>query len=107
MVDLLPGELVVAQLLLPGEQPERRRRHGGEPGARLEAERAVAAKRAFRQDDVGLEAHGAAVAAATIGLLHDLRSCSGCGFQGELWRWGSERDPHRPPADGAPAALEH
>src|SRR4051812_42011543 len=64
VVDALAPELVVAEVVFAGEQPEVRRGHGREPPARLEADRAVAFEGALSEVHVRLESHGAAMAAA-------------------------------------------
>src|SRR5687768_14666428 len=71
VMDHFSAELVVDERLLAGKQAEVARRDTRQPGARLEADRAVAFEGALREVEIGLEAHRAAVAAAVIGLLHE------------------------------------
>jgi hypothetical protein len=68
---------VLREFFLPGQQPERIGFDGGGPEAGLGADGTVAAQRAQAQVDVGFESHGAAVAAAGIGLFHVLGAWQG------------------------------
>src|SRR5688572_28603890 len=73
VTDGFRAEPVFRQIGFAGDQAETIALDRREPVPPLGADRAVALHRAFRQVHVGLETHGAAVAASPIGLLH------GCG----------------------------
>src|SRR3954470_1719315 len=70
VMDPLLAELVVAQLVLAAEHAHVALRHECEPGARLQANGAVAAECAFLEIRVGLEAHRLAMATTAVGFLH-------------------------------------
>lgn len=70
MVTLEGGELVVAEIVLAGQQTERIGLHRDVPGPLLRAHGAVAPPRALVEVDVRLEADTAAMTRAVIGRLH-------------------------------------
>src|SRR5712671_2220119 len=69
-VDAFAAEPIVVECPLTGEQPESVRRDDRAPRARLGANRAVALPRSSRQIEIRLEADGATVTAAKVGLQH-------------------------------------
>jgi hypothetical protein len=74
VMDRFAAEQVLRQLGLAGDEAEVAGLDRRQPVAALGAHRAVALDRALREVDVGFEAHGSAVAASLVGLLHG--SCS-------------------------------
>src|SRR6266851_3302932 len=70
MADAPAAEPILREKVLAAEQPEGVRHRDDLPETRFRADRAVASAGFLREVDIGLEANGAAVAAAGIGLPH-------------------------------------
>src|SRR5689334_16582239 len=74
-VDAFAAEPIVVEGPLTGEQPESVRLDDRAPRPRLGANRAVALPRSSRQIEIRLEADGATVTAAKVGLQHGALRC--------------------------------
>jgi hypothetical protein len=75
MMDGPAAELIVKQSVLSVQQPESVLSGDGLPEPSLGADRAIALARALDRIDLAFEAHGATVAAASVGLLHRDSPC--------------------------------